>query len=78
MRTSYIIKGLPESDTEPRVLSAKFVFDIGFQHSGLLVASLALGFLHIQLPPLELSPNWALAGLGFHLARAELRLFQQG
>ena len=75
MRTSYTIEGLLESDTEPRVLSAEFVFDIGLQHSGLLVTSLALGFLHIQLPPQELSPNWALAVLGFHLAGAELRLF---
>ena len=78
MRTSYIIEGLLESDTEPRVLSAEFVFDIGLQHSGLLVTSLALGFLHIQLPTQELLPSWASAVLGFCLMRAKLKLFETG
>ena len=66
-----------ESEAEPCEISAEFVFCCpGFQHSGLLITSVALGFLHVQLPQRELSPSWASAGLGLRLARAEPRLFQ--
>ena len=47
----------------------------GFQHTG-LVTSTVLDFLHLQLPPHELSPSWASALHGLHLTGAKLRLFQ--
>ena len=66
-----------ESESEPRELSAEFVFHcFSFQHAVLLVTSPVLGFFHVQLPPQELSPIWAPAVLGFLLVGATLRLFQ--
>ena len=68
-----------ESETEPRELSAEFVFCCtGFQHAGLLVISPVLGFLRVALPLQELSPSWAPAVLGLLLAGATPRLFQPG
>ena len=46
-----------------------------FQHAWLLVTPTVLGFLHIHLPPWELSPIWASVMLGLW---AEPRLFQPG
>ena len=48
----------------------------GFQHAGLLVTSIIMGFLLIPLPPRELSPSWNFTVLGLHFVGAELRLFQ--
>ena len=59
-------------------LSTKFAFVVLVSSTWLLVTSAVLGFLCIQFPPHELSPSWASALLGFHLAGAELRLFQPG
>ena len=43
-----------ESETEAHELSAEFIFcSPGFQHTGLLVTSPVLGFLHVQLLPRE-------------------------
>ena len=70
--------GLLESETELRELSAEFVFAVpvstmlGFL--SLFVTSPALGFLHVQLPWLELLQSLSSAVLGFCLTRAELRL----
>ena len=50
----------------------------GCQHTGLLVTSTALGFLHVQLPSCELSASWASAVLGLRLMGAEPRLLQLG
>ena len=47
--------GLLESETEPRELSAEFVFRCpSFQHIGLLVTFPSLGFLCVPLLPGEL------------------------
>ena len=70
--------GLLESETEPRELCRVCFCCPSFQQAGLLVTSPALSFLHVQLPPWELSPNWASTVLGLHFAGAELRLFQPG
>ena len=68
-----------ESETEPRELSAEFVFCCpSFPHAGLLVTSPVLGFLCMLLPPRELLLSRASAGLGLHLVGAKLRLFQPG
>ena len=74
-----VLTGGPlECETELCELYAEFVFHCpGFQHTGLLVTSSALGFLHIQLPPWELSPSWS-AVLGLLLVGAMPRLFQPG
>ena len=48
----------------------------GFQPSGLLVTSTALGFLRVQLPLHEISPSWASDVLGLCFTEAEPRLFQ--
>ena len=50
----------------------------GCQQTGLLVASTALGFLHVQLPSCKLSLSWASAVLGLRLMGAEPRLLQLG
>ena len=50
----------------------------GCQHTGLLVTSTALGFLHVQLPLCKLSLSWASAVLGLRLMGAEPRLLQLG
>ena len=47
-------------------------------HTGLLVTSTALGFLHVQLPLCKLSLSWASAVLGLRLMGAEPRLLQLG
>ena len=68
MGQGFLTGGLLESETEPRELSAEFIFCcLGFQHAGLLVTFPALDFLLGQLPPWELSLNWAPAVLGLHL-----------
>ena len=72
-------RGLLESETKPCELSADFIFRCpSFQHDRLLVTSLALGFLHVLLPPQELSPSWAPAVLGLLLVGTARRLFQPG
>ena len=68
-----------ESKTELQELSAKFFFSCpGFQHTGLLVTSTALGFLHVQLPLWVLSPSWASDVFGLPLMGTKPRLFQLG
>ena len=79
MRTSTLTRGLLESETEPRELSAEFVFHCpSFQHVGLLVSSPVLGFLRVQLPPWELLLSWAPTVLGLLLVGPKPRLFQLG
>ena len=74
-----LTRGLLESETKPCELSAEFIFRCPcFQHDRLLVTSLALGFLHVLLPPQELSPSWAPAVLGLLLVGTARRLFQPG
>ena len=68
-----------ESESEPRELSAEFVFHcFSPQHIRFLVTFPLLGFLRIQHPPWELSLSWASAVLGLFLAGTMLRLFQPG
>ena len=54
------------------------LFLLSWFSARLLVTSTVLGFLHVQLPPHELSLSWASAVLGLHLTGAKLRLFQPG
>ena len=47
------------------MLSAEFVFCCpSFQHTGLLVTSTVLGFVHVQLPPWEHSLSFSPDVLG--------------
>ena len=60
---------------QPCELSAELVFPCsGFQHAGLLVTSPALGFLHVLLPPWELSLSWAPALLGLLFAGVRVQV----
>ena len=72
----------PEVFWNLRLSSISFLLSLfycpGFQHAGLLVISSVLGFLHVQLPPLEHSLSWGSGVLDFHLLWAEPRLFQPG
>ena len=70
--------GLREPETEQCELSAEFVFVVPVSSTlGFSSLPLCLGFLRIQLPQHELSPNWA-SVLGLRLTRAKPRLFQLG
>ena len=68
-----------EPESEPRELSAEFVFHcFSPQHARFLVTSPLLGFLSIQLPLQELSLSWAPAVLGLFLSGNMPVLFQPG
>ena len=70
--------GLLECETELCELSAEFAFPCpGFQHTGLLVTSPALGFLRVQLPPWEILRSWSPAVLGLLFVGECQRCFSQ-